>query len=136
MAQISVRNLNFAYEGSFDNVFDNVSFSIDTNWKLGFIGRNGKGKPWLNNEVEQELKNHKLAPKKLERFKELTPEHFDINGLKFMYKIINKTSSRRGKESRRRRKTSSRRGEKSRRRKISYRRGKKRRTDKIRRKTY
>lgn len=44
MAQINVSNLTFAYEGSFDNVFDNVSFSIDTNWKLGFIGRNGKGK--------------------------------------------------------------------------------------------
>ena len=44
MAQINVANLTFAYEGSFDNVFENVSFSIDTNWKLGFIGRNGKGK--------------------------------------------------------------------------------------------
>ena len=44
MAQISVSNLTFAYEGSFDNIFENVSFSIDTNWKLGFIGRNGKGK--------------------------------------------------------------------------------------------
>lgn len=44
MAQISVNNLTFCYEGSFDNVFENVSFSIDTNWKLGFIGRNGKGK--------------------------------------------------------------------------------------------
>ena len=44
MAQINVCNVTFAYEGSFDNVFDNVSFSIDTNWKLGFIGRNGKGK--------------------------------------------------------------------------------------------
>ncbi len=44
MAQISVNNLTFYYEGSFDNVFENVSFSIDTNWKLGFIGRNGKGK--------------------------------------------------------------------------------------------
>ena len=44
MAQISVNNLNFYYDGSFDNVFENVSFSIDTNWKLGFIGRNGKGK--------------------------------------------------------------------------------------------
>lgn len=42
MAQINVCNLTFAYEGSSDNVFDNVSFSIDTNWKLGFIGRNGK----------------------------------------------------------------------------------------------
>ena len=44
MAQINVTNLTFHYENSFDNIFENVSFSIDTNWKLGFIGRNGKGK--------------------------------------------------------------------------------------------
>lgn len=44
MAQISVTDLTFYYEGSFDNIFENVSFSIDTDWKLGFIGRNGKGK--------------------------------------------------------------------------------------------
>ncbi len=44
MAQISENNLTFYYDGSFDNIFENVSFSIDTNWKLGFIGRNGKGK--------------------------------------------------------------------------------------------
>lgn len=44
MAQISVSNLTFCYEGSFDNIFENVSFVIDTDWKLGFIGRNGKGK--------------------------------------------------------------------------------------------
>ncbi|MBR5800545.1 MAG: ABC-F type ribosomal protection protein [Lachnospiraceae bacterium] len=44
MAQINVNNLTFYYEGSFDNIFENVSFSIDTDWKLGFVGRNGKGK--------------------------------------------------------------------------------------------
>lgn len=44
MAQINVSNLTFYYDGSFDNIFENVSFSIDTNWKLGLIGRNGKGK--------------------------------------------------------------------------------------------
>jgi lincosamide and streptogramin A transport system ATP-binding/permease protein len=44
MAQINVSNLTFGYEGSFENVFENVSFSVDTDWKLGFIGRNGKGK--------------------------------------------------------------------------------------------
>ena len=44
MAQINVSKLTFAYEGSAENVFEQVSFSIDTNWKLGFIGRNGKGK--------------------------------------------------------------------------------------------
>lgn len=44
MSQISVSDLTFCYEGSFDNIFENVSFSIDTDWKLGFVGRNGKGK--------------------------------------------------------------------------------------------
>jgi len=44
MAQINVTSLTFGYEGSFDNIFENISFSIDTNWKIGLIGRNGKGK--------------------------------------------------------------------------------------------
>ncbi|OPX85539.1 MAG: putative ABC transporter ATP-binding protein YheS [Pelotomaculum sp. PtaB.Bin104] len=44
MSLISVTNLTFAYEGSYDNIFENVSFKIDTNWKLGFTGRNGRGK--------------------------------------------------------------------------------------------
>nr|MCR4651978.1 ATP-binding cassette domain-containing protein [Lachnospiraceae bacterium] len=44
MAQINVSNLTFCYEGSFENIFEDVSFSVDTDWKLGFIGRNGKGK--------------------------------------------------------------------------------------------
>ena len=44
MSQISVNNLTFYYEGSYDNIFENVSFTIDTDWKLGFVGRNGKGK--------------------------------------------------------------------------------------------
>lgn len=44
MSQISVTNLSFYYEGSFDYIFRDVSFSVDTNWKLGLIGRNGKGK--------------------------------------------------------------------------------------------
>ena len=44
MARIQVTDLTFCYEGSFDNILENVSFNIDTNWKLGLIGRNGKGK--------------------------------------------------------------------------------------------
>lgn len=44
MSLLQVSNLTFCYEGSFDNIFENVSFSVDTDWKLGFIGRNGKGK--------------------------------------------------------------------------------------------
>jgi len=44
MSQISISNLTFAYEGSYDNIFEDVSFMLDTDWKLGFTGRNGKGK--------------------------------------------------------------------------------------------
>ena len=44
MSMIQVENLTFAYPSSYDNIFENVSFRIDTNWKLGFIGRNGRGK--------------------------------------------------------------------------------------------
>ena len=44
MSLINVANLTFAYEGSYDNIFENVSFQIDTDWKLGFTGRNGRGK--------------------------------------------------------------------------------------------
>jgi len=44
MSQINVSNLTFAYDGSYDSIFSEVSFQIDTGWKLGFCGRNGRGK--------------------------------------------------------------------------------------------
>lgn len=44
MSIISVHNLTFAYPGSFDNIFESVSFDLDTDWRLGLIGRNGYGK--------------------------------------------------------------------------------------------
>ena len=44
MSMIQIKNLTFGYDGSLENVFENVSFNIDTDWKLGLIGRNGKGK--------------------------------------------------------------------------------------------
>lgn len=44
MSIINIKNLTFGYEGNMNNIFKNVSFNIDTDWKLGLIGRNGKGK--------------------------------------------------------------------------------------------
>lgn len=44
MSMIRVENLTFSYPSSYDNVFENVNFQIDTDWKLGFVGRNGRGK--------------------------------------------------------------------------------------------
>lgn len=44
MSLININNLTFGYDGSSNNIFENVTFNIDTDWKLGLIGRNGKGK--------------------------------------------------------------------------------------------
>ena len=49
MSLIQVQNLTFAYEGSYETIFENVSFQLDTNWKLGFTGRNGRGKTTFMN---------------------------------------------------------------------------------------
>lgn len=47
MSQILVRDLTFSYDTAYDNIFEHVSFLMDTDWRLGFIGRNGKGKTTL-----------------------------------------------------------------------------------------
>ena len=44
MSLIDVSNLSFAYDGGYDYIFRDVSFQIDTDWRLGFTGRNGRGK--------------------------------------------------------------------------------------------
>ena len=44
MAQISIEHLSFSYPSSFDPIFTDVSLTLDTSWKLGFVGRNGRGK--------------------------------------------------------------------------------------------
>lgn len=47
MSLIDIKNLTFAYEGSYSNIFTNTSLQLDTDWKLGLVGRNGKGKSTL-----------------------------------------------------------------------------------------
>ena len=45
--QLNIRNLSFTYEGSYTPVFEGVSATLDTSWRLGLIGRNGRGKTTL-----------------------------------------------------------------------------------------
>lgn len=47
MAEIRIQNLSFYYEGSYDDIFREVSLHLDTDWKLGLVGRNGRGKSTL-----------------------------------------------------------------------------------------
>ena len=52
MSVISIENLVFTYDGSYDPVYNGVSFQLDTDWRLGFIGRNGRGKTTLLHLLE------------------------------------------------------------------------------------
>ena len=47
MSLIQITDLTFAYEGSYDTIFENVNVKLDTNWRLGLTGRNGRGKTTL-----------------------------------------------------------------------------------------
>lgn len=55
MSVINITDLTFAYEGSYDNIFEHVSFRIDTDWKLGFTGRNGRGKTTFLNLLQSKF---------------------------------------------------------------------------------
>lgn len=43
----SIQNLSFTYDGSSEAVFPGWSVELDTSWRLGLTGRNGRGKTTL-----------------------------------------------------------------------------------------
>lgn len=44
MSLINISHLSFSYPESLTPVFEDLSLKLDTNWRLGLIGRNGRGK--------------------------------------------------------------------------------------------
>lgn len=44
MSNIRISNLSFHYENSSQNVFNNLNLNLDSSWRLGLVGRNGRGK--------------------------------------------------------------------------------------------
>ena len=57
MSIISVNNLTYYYDGCDETVYENASFTLDTTWKTGLIGRNGRGKTTLLKLLTGELEN-------------------------------------------------------------------------------
>lgn len=47
MSQIKIRNLSFSYPGQKKRLFNKVDLNLDSDWKLGLFGRNGRGKTTL-----------------------------------------------------------------------------------------
>ena len=55
MSQIQLRDLNFTYDGSHVPVFQHLDLQWDDGWKLGLVGRNGRGKTTLLRLLAGEL---------------------------------------------------------------------------------
>ena len=47
MSIIQVNHISFTYPGSYEPVFTDLTFAMDTDWRLGLVGRNGRGKTTL-----------------------------------------------------------------------------------------
>ena len=47
MSQITIQDLSFTYDGDHVPAFEHLDLQLDTRWKLGLVGRNGRGKTTL-----------------------------------------------------------------------------------------
>lgn len=55
MSQLMIQNLSFTYDGDHTPVFEDLNLQLDTGWKLGMVGRNGRGKTTLLRLLEGSL---------------------------------------------------------------------------------
>ena len=55
MRNIRISNLSFRYDDSSENIFNNLNLNLDSTWKLGLVGRNGRGKTTFLNLLRGKL---------------------------------------------------------------------------------
>lgn len=83
MGTIQIQNLSFKYMDMSDYLFEKTNLKIDESWKLGLIGRNGRGKTTLLNILQQKLSyegtiitdlNFNYFPQKISNSKKITKQ--------------------------------------------------------------
>ena len=55
MASIILNKVSFYYDSPYAKIFENVSLTIDSQWRTGLIGRNGRGKTTLLNLIHKQI---------------------------------------------------------------------------------
>lgn len=74
MSKIIISEMSYHYLKYYNPIFSGVNLTIDTNWKLGLIGRNGRGKTTLLKLIQGELQ-----PDKGQIVKSIDVEYFPYN---------------------------------------------------------
>ncbi len=64
-----INSLEFSYKEYVNPIFKNVNINIDTLWKIGLIGRNGRGKSTLLKLINGDLQPDKGTIVKKSRLK-------------------------------------------------------------------
>ena len=90
MSMIDVSNLTFGYEGSPELIFDHVGFQIDSGWKLGFTGRNGRGKTTFLRILSGDLEptTGEVVISKDQRMSVLKQDHFQYDAYTVLDTVI------------------------------------------------
>ncbi|WP_125606593.1 ribosomal protection-like ABC-F family protein [Lapidilactobacillus bayanensis] len=55
MGSIKIVNLSFRYDDAGLNIFNHLNLDLDSSWKLGLVGRNGRGKTTFLNLLRKRL---------------------------------------------------------------------------------
>lgn len=79
---IQIKNLSFIYPEALYPVFENINLTLDTSWRLGLLGRNGRGKTTLLRLLLGQLhgKGTIDSPEKFEYFPQW-PQNKDISSI-------------------------------------------------------
>ena len=86
MGTINFNSVTFYYVDSKDIIFEDLTLNIDTAWRLGLIGRNGRGKTTL-----LKLLNRKIVPVKGEIVSDIKTYYFPFvpeNSEKTTFNVI------------------------------------------------
>lgn len=55
MSQIIITDMSFSYKTYYEPIFEKITLNLDTDWRLGLIGRNGRGKTTFLKLLHREL---------------------------------------------------------------------------------
>ena len=84
MSSIAINSVTYYHTSPEEKLFDNFTLNISTDWKLGLIGRNGRGKTTLLNLIDK-----KIVPVKGSIYTDIKTSYFPYQSINKDDKTLN-----------------------------------------------